>query len=263
MSKLSFILAAILMATAACTGKSSGSSPTSVMQSGANGGADGSFISECLGGFRYVATFAPEGNRVDKYSFQGSDCSLEATVTPLSVSPKTDGKLEAGKLTVELPGFTPASFQGASVDTYNGSNLSRAFHMKYSGKCQLNGGEDCSETYYLVPYAGYDFPMIHWSINAPGGDIGTTSDDWITSSFETFDWRKSCDHVQKITVKAGRFETCVVQKGDYKIWYGQTPLFDIIKVEFTGDSSHNNTEAISLHLKYLKMQSEELSELSW
>jgi hypothetical protein len=155
--------------------------------------------------------------------------------------------------------------QSSSVDTYYGEG--DVFYVKWSGQCNVNGTLGaCSELYYFLQrWPDEDhFPDINWVASNPGGSYG---EDWVTSSLYRDDWRKGCTHFEKVTVAAGRFNSCVVENADFKVWLGQTPLFQVIKiVNKTGaiksDGGDNWPVYLGIH-NWSGLQTYELTDMSW
>lgn len=251
----------------ACT-SGGGKSADAVTSNGNGRLEDGSFISECLSGVRLVATFSPEGDFVDEYKYTNDSCVRKPVKTRLISTPKALGAPVQGKLKISVSNYRTAAFDGTSVDVLRSNDLHLQFHVKWSGQCVERDGRKtsaCWESYNYLSPSRDNFAHIETDGFFADASASRMTEGWITSGMYRTDWRKQCSKIEKITVGAGRFETCFFENADFKIWFGTTPLFQVVKFENkTGARlSDLRTGSIYIGFRLGSAKSYELSEVAY
>ncbi len=132
----------------------------------------------------------------------------------------------------------------------------------YTGTAENASGVKRSINLYtqIIGKSAYSgFPALWLFIN--GSETQPQSNPWIWSGVKTSDQMaatlSNCAKPQTIKVMAGTFKTCLVEKADgAKVWYGNAPLFGVIKLVRPANTTTNttlemiapSTDAISVEL---------------
>jgi hypothetical protein len=206
-------------------------------------GVTSTFVTECASAsglsFRLQLNMKDQTPELTQttYSDNGScighpdDSNVQSSVVTKGVS----AKVSADGLTATISGADGTNYSAKKVDTisfYDGAGI----FAQYRGAAVSGGSVKTASLFAQIvghsPYSG-NYPYI-WTYEN-GAETNPRSNPWVSSgAYSSVDYIKTmstCATPVSITVAAGRFSTCLVTHGAEKIWYGNVPLYGIVKYE--------------------------------